>query len=434
MKHNSLADWLDYLEKKQPEFKIEMGLERVGSVADTLNLRKPATHCVLVAGTNGKGSTCVFIEALFVAAGYSVGTTLSPHLHAFNERVRLNGSAASDALIFDAFETVEQARLQTRDSPHLTYFEFALLAALCVFNNQGLDVCVLEVGLGGRLDAANIVDPDVSVITSIGIDHEEFLGSDRESIAIEKAGIMRQNVVCVYGEANMPKNIEKCAEKKGAILHQNTVAYSHRVIAPPNSAWNFDSQTGEAFRDLPLPSISTTNASTAIEATLQLIPLTQEVVAHACTTVSMPGRFEHAIYHGLNLLIDVAHNPHAAEFLLQQMKSDEMSKPIVGIAGFLAGKDVGGIVQMMSELVEEWVFVDAGFTGHPGRAQSGAKSAELALNQLPASRSSIISMKNVKEALNYYLNATQLPNRVVIMGSFDVVQKTHDIINQSFPR
>jgi len=424
MKFASLAEWLDYLEQHLGESRIEMGLGRVGAVADTMGLRKPAQKCVLVAGTNGKGSTCVFIEALFLAAGFTVGCTLSPHLHAFNERVRVDGLPASDQLIALAFNAVEQARQQTRSSPHLSYFEFAFLAALKVFKDQEVDICVLEVGLGGRLDAANLVHPDVSVITSIGIDHEDFLGHEREVIAIEKAGIMRRDIVCVYGEPDMPQSIGRCARESGAKLLRSNVDFTQ---AQAVRNWSFIHGGEEKFSDLPLPSISVFNASTAIEATLQLIPLTREIIARACTTVDMPGRFEKANYRGLKLLIDVAHNPHAAEFLKQMLSGEPVIRTVC-IAGFLAGKDVSGIVRALKGIVDEWVFVDTGYPANMTRAQTGTQSANLAMKQLSSDNPRVNIQGSVKEALIYYLNATHLPDRVVIMGSFDVVQKTHDLL------
>ena len=425
MSPGSLGEWLDYLEQRQPESTVELGLERVGAIADTMNLRKPAQQCVLVAGTNGKGSTCVFIEALFLAGGYSVGCTVSPHLDAFNERVRIDGLPASDLLIVQAFGVVEQARQQTPNSPHLSYFEFTFLAALEVFRTRNVDVCVLEIGLGGRLDAANLVHPDVSVITSIGIDHEAFLGNDRETIAIEKAGIMRRGITCVYGEVDMPQNIARCAQKTGAKMRRKGIDFSqHQTV----DDWSFSNNRKQQFGGLPLPAISVLNAATAVEATLQLIPVTRETVAQACVEVKMPGRFEQAQYRGLNLLIDVAHNPDAAKFLRNQLCSIAAVERTVCIVGFLSGKNVSGIVEVMKETMDEWIFVDTGRPENMARAQSAAKSASLAMQQLVDCKAPSKCMRTVSQALNYYLNATQLPDRVVIMGSFDVVQKTHELL------
>ena len=203
----TLDDWLAHAERVHP-VGIDMGLARVRRVAESLGVLPPAAHNIVVAGTNGKGSTSVYLEALLLADGRSVGTTLSPHLSRFNERVRVNGQAVDDATLCDAFATIEDARGETT----LTYFEFGVLVALLVFRRARVDATVLEVGLGGRLDAVNIVDGCVSVITSIGIDHVGYLGPDRESIGREKAGILRRGVPCVYGEASIPASIVSAAQ------------------------------------------------------------------------------------------------------------------------------------------------------------------------------------------------------------------------------
>ncbi|MBV1905777.1 MAG: hypothetical protein KUG75_06845 [Pseudomonadales bacterium] len=434
MEYLHLGDWLNYLEAHQPETDIELGLSRVGAVANVLALRKPADLCFLVAGTNGKGSSCVFIESLLMAAGFTVGTTLSPHLTHFNERIRVSGSPVEDGLICQAFNAIEVARRtlgssasqgvsQARKPPHLTYFEMVILAALYVFKAQSVDACVLEIGLGGRLDAANIIHPDVSIITSIGLDHQEFLGHDRETIGREKAGIMRSDVPCVYGETDMPVSIGASAESLGAILYRMGEDFEYSV---KTDSWSFKSNSGVSFDYLPLPLVAPINAATAIEAVSKKVLLNLDHVRGACSKAGLPGRFEQMHDGVLNLVIDVAHNPHAARFLLAQM--GECPGRTVCIAGFLTGKDVAGIVKILNTVVDEWIFVDTGSDFVSGRAQTGIESAELAnANSDNATHRSVHAMKSVKSALNYCRNVTVLPDRVVIMGSFDVVQQAHEI-------
>jgi dihydrofolate synthase/folylpolyglutamate synthase len=247
----TLDDWLAHAERVHP-VGIDMGLVRVRRVAERLELLPPAPQNIVVAGTNGKGSTSVYLEALLLADGRSVGTTLSPHLSRFNERVRVNGRSVDDATLCDAFATIEDARGETT----LTYFEFGVLAALLVFRRARVDATVLEVGLGGRLDAVNIVDGSVSVITSIGIDHVGYLGTDRESIGREKAGILRRRVPCVYGEASIPSSIVVAAQMIEAPMTRYGTDFS---AAPTEEGWSFEGVCASArtcFTELARPSVA----------------------------------------------------------------------------------------------------------------------------------------------------------------------------------
>ena len=208
---SSLLDgWLSRIGREHPKNVLD-GLERVYDVAKSLAVLRPAPTVIVVAGTNGKGSTAVFLERILLSAGARVGTTLSPHMHVFNERIRVQGEEVSDDSLVKSFEMVEAAR----NHVPLNYFEYAVLAALTCFSREDLDYAILEVGLGGRLDAVNIVDGDLSIITSIGIDHEEYLGSDRESIGREKAGILRRGVPLIFGESQIPESINERAEELG---------------------------------------------------------------------------------------------------------------------------------------------------------------------------------------------------------------------------
>ncbi|MBP8081398.1 MAG: bifunctional folylpolyglutamate synthase/dihydrofolate synthase, partial [Arenimonas sp.] len=220
----TLEQWLDYQLRTHPQ-AIAMGLERVREVATRLGLGKPARHVITVGGTNGKGSTVAFIEAMARAGGLRVGAFTSPHLLRYNERIRVNGAQVDDATLVDAFERIESARAPVSSSPGakkaagdaipLTYFEFGTLAALIVFGQSKLDLAILEVGLGGKLDAVNIVDPDVAVITTVGIDHQEYLGADRETIGADKAGIFRPGRPCVLGERDPPSSVLRHAYEIG---------------------------------------------------------------------------------------------------------------------------------------------------------------------------------------------------------------------------
>ncbi len=267
MTERSLDEWLAHADRVHP-VGIDLGLARMRRVAERLDVLPPAPRNFVVAGTNGKGSTCVYLEALLRASGRRVGTTISPHLNRFNERIRIDGEAADDDGICDAFATIEAARGDTT----LTYFEFGVLAALLVFKRARVDATVLEVGLGGRLDAVNVVDASVCVITSIGIDHVDYLGPDRESIGAEKAGILRCGVPCVYGEAAIPHSILRTARELDAPLVCRGVDFDARV---EGIGWSFEGRGGPSrvsFSDLAQPTVALSNAATALQALLMLDP------------------------------------------------------------------------------------------------------------------------------------------------------------------
>ncbi len=258
----SLSSWLDRIGAEHPK-DVLGGLERVADVAARAGVNPPASRNVIVAGTNGKGSTCVFLERLLMADGVTVGTTLSPHVHRFNERIRVNGEEVDDDEIVAAFEAIESARGSTK----LTYFEYAVLAAMRVFRARGVEACVLEVGLGGRLDAVNIVDADVAVITSIGIDHTDYLGDTIESIGYEKAGIMRKHVPLVFGEASMPDSIRRRVEECESPLYQLGSAFRPQGS---EEGWQVELTTASGERhavaSAAAPSIALANAATAAQA------------------------------------------------------------------------------------------------------------------------------------------------------------------------
>lgn len=277
---NTLSDWLAYIEQQHPQ-NIAMGLERVREVAARLQIEAPATHVIVVGGTNGKGSTVAFIEAIGRAAGWKVGTYTSPHLLRYNERVRIDGVEASDAQLVAAFAAVEAARGDTA----LTYFEFGTLAALWLLQQSALELAVLEIGLGGRLDAVNIIDADVAVITTVDIDHTDWLGEDREAIGAEKAGIIRGWNPVVLGEIDPPSSVLRRAYQLGANAIRAGSDYFHEPIDAQHWRWRDVAQTLE----LPMPALQApvqlANAAAAIAA-LQALPV--EVPATAWAQVWLP--------------------------------------------------------------------------------------------------------------------------------------------------
>ncbi len=416
MNPRSLADWLEHAERVHP-VGIDMGLARVREVAERLQVRKPAPQNVVIAGTNGKGSTAIYLEALLLASGCSVGTTLSPHLQRFNERVRVNGSPVADEVLCDAFTAIERARGEIT----LTYFEFGILAALWVFRRAAVDATVLEVGLGGRLDAVNIVDGAVTVITSIGIDHIGYLGADRESNGAEKAGILRADVPCVYGEPAMPVSIERAARAAGSPLVRSGLDFH---ACRDNHGWRFDGCGGSGrmtFDGLAMPSVALENAASALQAFLLLehSGSVGDCVA-AAARANLPARFERFEHHGVPVIIDVAHNPHGAQFLGRQLRAETCCGRTIAIAGFLQDKDAAGIVAALSDKVDEWVFVAT----QGQRGQSGAQSSLKA----GTSQCAVVWEDRLDDAFDSCTKRLTVRDRIVVFGSFDVAQRARAIL------
>jgi dihydrofolate synthase/folylpolyglutamate synthase len=312
---DTLAEWLAYLETLHAR-PIAMGLERVGAVHARLGLSFDVP-VIVVGGTNGKGSTCAFLEAMLRAGGYRVGLYTSPHLSRYNERVRIDGKAAEDSALVAAFAIVEQARTQASPATPLTYFEFGTLAALVLFRQAALDVLVLEVGLGGRLDAVNLVDPHVAVITTIDLDHQEFLGDTRAAIGAEKAGILRAGRPAVCGDPDPPATVIEHAARLGAPLYRIGREYGY---VDERTQWRYRGPGGDRF-GLPIPALrgryQLANAATAIAALGSLaerLPLDAGAVRGGLAQVTLAGRFQ--VLPGRPVIVlDVAHNPHAARAL-----------------------------------------------------------------------------------------------------------------------
>jgi dihydrofolate synthase/folylpolyglutamate synthase len=317
----TLAAWLAYLETLHPK-SIAMGLDRVRAVHARLDA---AIRCpvITVAGTNGKGSTCAFLDAILRSAGYRVGLYTSPHLREYNERVRIAGTNATDANLIEAFNAVEDARLATGDAPRppvtLTYFEFGTLAALWLFARANLDALILEVGLGGRLDAVNIVDADVAILTSVAIDHIDYLGPTREDIGREKAGIFRAGRPALCAEPDPPASVAATAKSIGADLLRIGQDYGY---VDEGSQWRYRGLRGERY-GLPFPALrgayQLANAATALAALDCLhrqLPVSSGAVREGLLTVALPGRFQ-VLPGRPATVLDVAHNPHAARALAE---------------------------------------------------------------------------------------------------------------------
>lgn len=340
-----LATWLSYLEHLHSS-TIDLGLERISQVAGRMAVLKPAPFVFTVAGTNGKGTTCRTIESVLMAAGYRVGVYSSPHLVRYTERVRVQGAELDEAAHAASFAAIEAAR----GDISLTYFEFGTLSALWLFARAQLDVVILEVGLGGRLDATNIVDADVAVVTSIALDHTDWLGPDRESIGREKAGVFRAGRPAVVGETDMPQSIADVAREKGAALQRVNVDWRYDVN---QSGWRFIDGRGE-LDNLPLPQVPQPNAATAVAALRASgLAISEQALRDGIKGAALPGRFQ-IVSESPRVILDVAHNPHAAGYLAGRLKANPSSGRTLAVIGMLHDKDIAGTLACLTPVVDSW--------------------------------------------------------------------------------
>lgn len=352
----TLADWLELLVRRHPR-EIDLGLERVAAVAYRLGLQRPARAVVTVAGTNGKGSCVATMEALLIANGRRVGSYTSPHLLVYNERIRIDGEMVADDDLCGAFERIEAAR----ENVSLTYFEFGTLAALLLMEAAELDVALLEVGLGGRLDAVNIVDADVAVITSIALDHEGWLGHTRDAIGTEKAGIARAGVPLVCGDLNPPDAMVDYCDDLGArcryLGDQDFVVALDLANQEHGFQLRCRARSGDAFilDGLPLPSLPYPSVACAVQALLELgEPISAALLRRVLSQLTLAGRFQQLCWAGRALILDVAHNPAAAQWLAERLTREFADRTIVAVFAALADKDIDGLVAPLCARVEHW--------------------------------------------------------------------------------
>ena len=410
MSQRSLGQWLAVLEALHPS-EIDMGLERVREVAERLNVLRPAPRVFTVTGTNGKGSTCAALDSLLRTAGLRTGCYTSPHLHRYNERIRINGAQADDQSICDAFAAIDAAR----GDISLTYFEFGTLAAFWLFQRERLDAVVLEVGLGGRLDAVNVVDADVAVVTSIGLDHQEYLGSTRESVAFEKAGIMRAGHPVVSGERDLPSPFTDAVERLGCRLYQRDQDFSVQSFA--DGSWVLDGIEGTGNRRqlrLPAVSLPRDNLAVALQAFWAAgFDLADTLICAALRSATATGRLEarQVLWQGAvrDLRLDVGHNPHAARFLASSLGADA-ARPRVAVFGLLSDKDLNGVAAELQGMFEHW------FTAPLPSPRS--RSAEDLVQGLTAAGEPASAHASIARAIEKALEQTDSATEVVIFGSF----------------
>lgn len=397
-----LATWLYYLERLHTQ-AIDLGLARIERVARTLDLLKPAPFVFTVAGTNGKGTTCRTLETLLMAAGYRVGVYSSPHLLRYTERVRVQGDELPEAAHTASFAAIEAGRGETS----LTYFEFSTLSALQLFKQAALDVVILEVGLGGRLDATNIVDADVAVITSIALDHTDWLGPDRESIGREKAGVFRAGKPAVVGEPDMPHTIAQVAQEKGAQLLQLGHDWQWQ---PQANGWRF-SEGRITLENLPLPQVPLPNAATALAAlSASGLQVSESVVRQHLDKAILPGRFQ-TVAQSPQLILDVAHNPHAAAYLAGRLAQLPKQGVVRAVVGMLHDKDIAGTLACLAPQVDYWYLA-------PLEGPRGASAGQL-LAELKTDRAQ--TFDSVAGAWRMAMQQADEQDIVLVCGSFHTV-------------
>lgn len=415
-KPTTLKQWLEYIEALHPK-SIEMGLDRVNEVVSHMALES-LPPVISIAGTNGKGSTCAMLEHIYSKAGYRVGAYVSPHLLHYNERVRVNQQNISDDDLCLAFSAIEAAR----GNVVLTYFEMGTLAALWHFSKANLDVILLEVGMGGRLDAVNAFEPSCSIVTSIDLDHTDYLGDTREKISIEKAGIYRNSKPAICGDDAPPKSLVKYADEIGANL---LLIHRDFGVVKTDDGWIY--QVGQHQQRLPALALQgdfqLNNAACAICAVQSLadvLPVTFDAIKNALANVTLLGRF-YTISKNPEVILDVAHNPQAAKSLAQNLIKHPVEGQTLGVFAMLADKDIEQVTQELLPYISAWYVAD---TQNP----RGAKAIELESYLLPQAEGRIKCFDSVTRALQCACIEMGKNDRIIVFGSFYTVADAIEVL------
>ena len=423
----TLDDWLAHCERLHPT-TIDMGLERVRTVAQRMAIRFDCP-VITVAGTNGKGSTCAMLECILGQAGYRTGLFTSPHLVHFEERLRLLGQSVDATDLVAGFAAVERARTHNGEVISLSYFEFSMLAIFDVMMRSGLDVVILEVGLGGRLDSTNIIDADCAIITSIDLDHMEILGPDRESIGREKAGIMRTGRPVIVSDPVPPQSVLDHALEVGADLWR--VGQDFNVSGDPQQ-WGWAGR-GRRYSGLAYPALRGANqlvnaagVLAALTALRERLPITAQAVRNGLAFVELPGRFQ-IIPGQPTLVLDVAHNPHSVAALAANLDAMGYFPTTHAVFGAMADKDLALMLSRVSPMLDRWYFTDL-------PTARAARGADLALqwqqlNTRKDTRAAVFA--DPVQALQAAIAAADPADRIVVFGSFYTVG---GVLAQGVPR
>lgn len=410
---NSLTEWLTWQESLHP-LPIDLGLERVKRVFESLKKIPFQGVTITVAGTNGKGSTVAYLEEFYFAAGHKVGAYTSPHILRYNERIKINGKPVSDELICAAFEQIDKARGETS----LSYFEFSTLAALLIFSQQNVAVQILEVGLGGRLDAVNIVDADMAIVTSIAIDHVEWLGHTREEIGLEKAGIFRPNTPAIISDLRPPVSLLNYAYEQNTLLLRLGKTFFYEKHGE-TWTWQGLSQT---ISKLPNPALKGNhqyrNASAAILATQCLanhLPVSETSLKMGLKNVKLAGRFQ-LIDGEIPVLLDVGHNPQAVETLVDYLNENFPNRRIHAIFSMMKDKDIASVLTLMKPVVSNWFF--APLPQNPRAATATAMRKMFELCQISTANT---DFQNFAQAFAAAKNNAKSGDLILVFGSFFLV-------------
>ncbi|HYC42818.1 MAG TPA: bifunctional tetrahydrofolate synthase/dihydrofolate synthase [Noviherbaspirillum sp.] len=413
---STLAEWLSLLETMHPK-AIDMGLDRVRQVKDRLGIQFDCP-VIIVGGTNGKGSTCAMLESILMHAGYRVGLYTSPHLLDFNERARVHGEPASDAALVEQFAAVEAQR----GDVSLTYFEFTTLAILRLFAQAGLDAVILEVGLGGRLDAVNIIDADVSIVTSVDIDHTEYLGNTREEIGFEKAGIFRPGKAAICGDPVPPKSLIDHAQAIGADLWLFGRDFNY---SGDKQQWNYGGRS-QRRNSLGYPSLRGANqllnasaALAALEVLRDRLPVGAQEVRNGLVMVELPGRFQ-VLPGRPSVILDVAHNPHAAATLAQNLNNMGFHPYTYAVFGAMQDKDIAGVIHHLKDIVDHWCLTDLPLprAATAGQLKQALRDAGIAPSATPGSEKTVETFDSPAAAFASARSRAGENDRIAVFGSF----------------
>lgn len=440
MMSKNLAEWVNYIQT-QHALDMDLSLERVQLIAERLNI-KPACPVMTVGGTNGKGSCVAGLESIYRAAGYRVGAFTSPVLFRHNEYARIDGDEVSDAAFCLAYEAVERARGEVT----LTAFEYTALAAFLLFQQANLDVWLLEVGLGGRYDAVNVLDADIAVIASIGIDHTAWLGETREQIAFEKSGIFRKNKPVVCGDFNPPATLIQQAEKLNSpfYLQEKTFSslYTTKMTLSPScreqaevrqdfsdfiacrafsfhqeeNSWSWNT-VKKTLNNLPLPTLSLQNMATvlmAIELLQDRLSVSEESIRTGLSNVKLKGRIEQRSLKP-SIIFDVSHNPDAAAFLAKWLKEHPVAGNTRAVFSMLSDKDIAATIESIKAEIDEWFIAELD-------CKRRAAIYQLTESLQQAGVSAVTVSKNIAEAYQSALQKTQREDRIIVFGSFHTVE------------
>lgn len=419
---NTLDNWLTWLETAHGS-KIDLGLSRIRAVADRMDLLDPTFPVVTVAGTNGKGSSVAMLESILSGSGHQTGVYTSPHIHRYNERIRVNCVEADDHSIVEAFAAIDAAR----EDISLSYFEFGTLAALHVFHAAKVDIVILEIGLGGRLDASNIIDADVALITSIDIDHTQWLGDTRELIAVEKAAIARASKPVICAERNPPESLQNYLTELGAFYYQSGDEFDLQIH---DGHWDWQGMD-EHWLSLPFPALPGTHQienAAGVIAVCRVLPEAfrpdRQTIEKSLRTISLPGRFERIMCGSENqqyeVVFDVAHNPAGINALVETLRNHPVSGRTITLIGMMADKDVSQMLPALDVCTDEWIL-----TSPQGDRALPAQELTAALTDiLPSVR--MATFQQVSQAIDAAQKLAGNGDRLVVTGSFYTVAEARE--------